>query len=243
MYLSHSKTSHYEKCPFSYYLSYNFNLKRSANKGMEYGTINHNTLEDINNLIISGKDVEINRELIHCSVEKYVKEYDFDKDAIESITDNLLYYWDEIGSKIEVLESEYDFRLIKSNHILNGSIDLIYKQDDKIHILDYKTGEIDEEFSETYKNQLYTYAPALKDDPKYKDSDFGNLQIYSINKRSTFNIELEEDKLTKRAEEIEKVAERILNNDFKERAYKGGEIPKTCSKCMYKFMCIPKNQI
>ena len=240
-YLSHSSTSHYEKCPFSYYLSYRFNLKRSANKGMVYGTINHNSLEYINNLILSREDVNIDKNFIRSVVEGYVKEYEFDEASIEPITENLNYYWNEIGSKIEVLESEYDFRLIKSNHILNGSIDLIYKLNDKIHILDYKTGIIDEEDQETYKNQLYTYALALKEDPKYKDSDFGKLQIYSINYKDMFDIEIEEEKLAKREKEIEQVADNILKKKFKERAYKGDEIPKVCSKCMYRFMCIPEN--
>lgn len=240
LYLSHSKASHYEKCPFSYNLSYNFNLKRSANKGMEYGTINHNALEQINNLILDGEDITINEDLIRSIVEEHVKEMEFDKEAIERITNDLVDYWNKIGSKIDVLESEYEFRLIKSNHILNGSIDLIYKLDDKIHILDYKTGQIDEDDFENYKNQLYTYALALKEDPKYSESNFGKLQIYSINYQNTFDIDMEEDKILKREEELKQVADDILGNKFKERAYKGDKIPKTCEKCMYKFICIPK---
>ena len=106
--------------------------------------------------------------------------------------------------------------------------------------MDYKTGQIDEDDFENYKNQLYTYALALKEDPKYSESNFGKLQIYSINYQNTFDIDMEEDKILNREKELKQVADDILGNKFKERAYKGDKIPKTCEKCMYKFICIPK---
>ena len=161
--------------------------------------------------------------------------------------ENIVTYWEKKGSKIDVLESEYKFKVLKNmtsdenaeiNYTLNGSIDLIYKENDELYILDYKTGQIDEKFKHTYANQLYTYAIALKSDPNYMSEEIKGLQIYSINNNETITIDFDDEKLKIRENEIWDVAENIINNEFSKRKYDGGEIPSECNFCPYKFICL-----
>ena len=247
IYLSHSSISNYERCPFAYNLSYNFLIKPSSNTGMEYGTVNHNVLENLNNMIIKDKNTLITKEIIEDQVKKESKDYAFDDKSIKDIIENINTYWEKKGSKIDVLESEYKFKVLKNKssdenpeliYTLNGSIDLIYKENDELYILDYKTGQIDEKFKHRYANQLYTYAIALKSDPNYMAEEIKGLQIYSINNNETITIEFNEETLRIREKEIDKVAENIIKNRFGERIYDGGEVPSECNSCPYKFICL-----
>lgn len=247
LYLSHSSISNYERCAFAYNLSYNFKIKPSPNTGMEYGTVNHNVLENINNMVIKDKNTLITKKIIEEEVKKESKDFAFDDETLKDIVENIVTYWEEKGSKIEVLESEYKFKVLKNktsdenaeiNYTLNGSIDLIYKENNDLYILDYKTGQIDEKFKHTYANQLYTYALALKSDPDYMYEEIKGLQIYSINNNETITIDFNDEKLKIRENEIWDVAENIINNEFGKRKYDGGEIPPECNFCQYKFICL-----
>ena len=47
--------------------------------------------------------------------------------------------------------------------IWNGIIDLIYRKDDKLHIIDWKTNRSAEGLAEHYKGQLDAYKNATKE--------------------------------------------------------------------------------
>ena len=248
--LSHSSINNYERCPFAFNLSYNFNIKTSPNTGMQYGTISHNVLENLNNMVIKDKNTIITKDIIEEEVRKESEDYDFEDETINDIIENINIYWDKKGSKIDVLESEYKFKVLKNKKLdndeelvytLNGSIDLIYKENNDLYILDYKTGQINEKFKHTYANQLYTYALALKADPKYMSEEIKGLQIYSINNndnKDIITIDFNDEKLKTRENEIGDVAENIFKNRFDKRIYDGGEIPSECNFCPYKFICL-----
>lgn len=247
IYLSHSSINRYEKCPFAYNLSYNFSIKPSSSSGMEYGTISHNVLENLNNRVIKDKNILITKEIIEEQVKIESEDYDFDEKTINDIIRDINIYWEEKGSKIDILESEYKFKVLKNNisddgtdivYTLNGSIDLIYKENGDLYILDYKTGFISEEFKHSYANQLYTYALALKSDPNYRDEEIKGLQIYSLKYNDIITIDFDDEKLETRENEIGDVAKNIIKGEFSERRYDGGEIPGECEDCPYKFICL-----
>ena len=57
--------------------------------------------------------------------------------------------------------SEIPFTLRDGNSLLNGIIDLVYENDGKLHIIDWKTNKDDTDLDEHYKDQLDAYKKAV----------------------------------------------------------------------------------
>ena len=74
--------------------------------------------------------------------------------------------------------SEVPFTYKEEETIWNGIIDLIYKKDGKLHIIDWKTNRSDKGLAEHYKNQLDTYKEATK---QIIGEDVEDALIYHIN--------------------------------------------------------------
>lgn len=250
--LSYSSIQTYESCPFQYHLAYNYKFKISDREAITEGNINHNSLEEINKTIIERKDEregelvgEIDNELLisRDDIIKIVKRIykespniDRDEAPIEYVLANIFEYWDNYGRRFDVIGSEYQFDINRDEYfILIGSIDLLYKTDDGIVILDYKTTEnVSPKAQEKYKKQLYTYALALKDDPMYHDAVVDKLQIYAIKSCEMLDFDLNEEEMDEREEKIREIASNIRDEKFHSKGY---EEFSECSFCRYSFIC------
>ena len=158
------------------------------------------SLEEINNIILEEKerrmgkgetfdkvdnDIFISKEEIIEVVSEIFDQTQNIEDvdnAKEKIICDVLDYWDKYGRELDILESEYSYEIEESNFILKGSVDLIYKTENGIAILDYKTSNLDnkspeelEDLFKKYKKQLYTYALALKEDEQQKNTTYANI--------------------------------------------------------------------
>lgn len=250
--LSYSSIQTYESCPFQYHLAYNYKFKISDREAITEGNINHNSLEEINKTIIERKDEtegelvgEIDNELLISRDEiiKIVKRIymespniDRDETPIDYVLSNIFEYWDNYGRRFDIIGSEYQFDINREDYfVLIGSIDLLYKTDNGIVILDYKTTEnISRKAQEKYKKQLYTYALALKDDPMYHDADVDKLQIYAIKSLEMLDFELNEEEMDERERKIREIASNIRDEKFRSKGY---EEFSECSFCRYSFIC------
>ncbi|ADC46988.1 ATP-dependent DNA helicase UvrD/REP family [Methanobrevibacter ruminantium M1] len=250
--LSYSSIQTYESCPFQYHLAYNYKFKISDREAITEGNINHNSLEEINKTIIERKDEkegelvgEIDNELLISRDEiiKIVKRIymespniDRDETPIDYVLSNIFEYWDNYGRRFDIIGSEYQFDINREDYfVLIGSIDLLYKTDNGIVILDYKTTEnISKKAQEKYKKQLYTYALALKDDPMYNDAVVDKLQIYAIKSLEMLDFELNEEERDEREEKIREIASNIRNEEFHSKGY---DEFSECSFCRYSFIC------
>ena len=267
IFLSYSSIESYESCPLKYHLSYNYKFRISDNSAITHGNINHNSLEEINKLIIERKEkfakengIEIididdylasigktmdnelfisKKEMLEIIRKIYYDDPNINRNelTIEEVEDNLLDYWENHGRRLDILGSEYRFDINKAEEFtLVGSIDLLYKTENGIVILDYKTTKnISEEAKKKYKKQLYTYAIALKDDSLYGESIVDNMQIYAIKSQDMLDFEFDEDKLAKRQRDIETIADNIINNRYPSKTY--NENSNDCYYCKYSFIC------
>ena len=256
--LSYSSIEKYESCPLDYNLKYNFSFKNSDNYGIIQGNVVHNSLEEINNIILEEKNRRMeNGEIFNevdnnmfISREKIIEVVSEIFDQTPNIEDedntkeklicDVLDYWEEYGQNIEILESEYPFEIEENNFILKGSIDLIYKTNNGIVILDYKTSNLDNKGEEElerlinkYKKQLYTYALALKEDEKYKDENVETIQIYPVLSKEMKDFEINDEKIEERRNAIINVARKISNEEFTTDNY---DLEK-CKNCIFKFIC------
>ena len=260
--LSYTTISYYNKCPLRYKLTdvIGFRLSEtdsstddigftddietaSSDWKRVYGTIAHNSLDEINKRIIDKrnddsideKSVSIKEmdDIIDNEFKKY-EEYEFTESHVSSIKDHIHKFYDDFASNVFISDSEYSFRIRQEDYDLVGSIDLIYQEDDdSLSIIDFKVTTNAEANMEKYKKQLATYKLALKmvDDDDYNDKRIDKLSIYSVLDDKTYDFSADEIDCDDILEEIEATAENILEEKFEP------EVSNSCKYCRFNFVC------
>ena len=237
-------TSHinlYNKCPRLYKFQKKYNFISMKNKGMIFGTLIHETLEDINKKIFNKE--EISSEIIkNIFLENYInvqKKYKIkiEKDILKLGEKELIYYfenYEEIYNNIKDIEIKLSF--IKEKYILEGIIDLVIEIDGELQIIDFKTGKRNINQEKIYINQLEIYAFLLKE--KYgREIKKGKLYYLNEDEERIKEIYFNEENLLIAQNNFNKIAEKILNEDFE--CY-FDETKDMCKNCILKEFC--KNQ-
>ena len=260
--LSYTTISYYNKCPLRYKLTdvIGFQLSEtdsstddigftddieaaSSDWKRVYGTIAHNSLDEINKRIIDKrnddsfeeKSVSIKEmdDIIDNEFKKY-EEYEFTESHVSSIKEHIHKFYDDFASNVFISDSEYSFRIRQEDYDLVGSIDLIYQEDDdSLSIIDFKVTTNAEANMEKYKKQLATYKLALKmvDDKDYNDKRIDKLSIYSVLDDKIYDFSADEIDCDDILEEIESTAENILEEKFEP------EVSNSCKYCRFNFVC------
>ena len=211
--LSYSSFADYNNCPFRYNLLNKLQFRFSQKEVIKMGSIIHEALDIIN------QEIKHNGEISNEKIRKIAKNtYDLhggDKEEFDEYLDSIFDYYDNIGSKLTVVDSEVPFSIDQDNYKLNGAIDLIYKnQNGEYGILDYKNTYFNEYDTKKYTQQLLTYILALKNDFKYKNIEFSQAKIYAIKSRSLIDCNIDESKLARQKQAIEDTANLINNQKF-----------------------------
>lgn len=163
-------TSHiriYNICPKLYKLQKKYEFVLPMKKGMIFGTLVHETLEDINKKIFRKENISENtiKEIFIENYKNIYKKYkiNIDREVLilgEKSIEEYVKNYPEITENIKDIEVKLSF--IKEKYILEGIIDLILEKDGVLEIVDFKTGKRGAE-EEGYINQLEIYAYLLKE--------------------------------------------------------------------------------
>ena len=202
------------------------------------GTVFHEVMEDLNLKLLKGKVVEKN-ELEEIVIDYYKPMFDIkeDDEAFEEFKNNVEDYYYKYSINREVLESEFNFELFRDNYLLNGAIDLVYKDsNDEVVILDYKYAEYDEDHIGGYEKQSYIYTSALREIPEYKKYDIKKAIIHFVKSDYQHVVDIDEDLMEKEKKNLSVVADKIKDEVFE----KEPEKLKNCEKCAYRTFCKPK---
>lgn len=230
---SYTSIKSYDDCPFRYQLLHDLKFKVSENDAIRMGSAVHNAFNKINIEKIRNPDAgdeEINSiiEDIFESTPNISK----DKDALEEFRDNIHSFYEAIGD-VEILESEYAFSITRNGHNISGSIDLIYKKDDDIYIIDYKnsTADSDDKIN-YYTDQLKLYLYALSTDSRYENMNINKAGIYFVKSQKTVTKEFSEDEIGEYVDKMNGIIEKIKNKEFDEKAKSN-----YCPNCVFNFIC------
>ena len=235
-------TSHiriYNICPKLYKLQKKYEFVLPMKKGMIFGTLVHETLEDINRKIFRKENIseDIIKEIFIENYKNIYKKYkiNIDKDILISGEKSIEEYvknYPEITENIK--DVEVKLSLIKEKYILEGIIDLVLEKDGGLEIVDFKTGKrrTDEE---GYINQLEIYAYLLK--KKYgKEVKNGKLYYLGENKENRITeVYFTKERLSQAVKNFDKTAEKIINKNF-ECSF--DEKSRKCNSCYLKNYCI-----
>lgn len=229
--LSYTSIRDYEKCPFKYYIYHKLLFKESDTFKIKKGNISHQILNKIHKDSIADKTGEtledgVSLDFIDAMIDEDEKELYLNE--IENIKE----YLDTFFKDIEVIESEFPFTIAKNNYIINGQIDLIYKRNGALGILDFKNKyAIDEE---EVKKQLYIYLLALKLNPEFYDENIKELAVYLLKApedKKLLIFDIDEDYLNNFQDKITRVAQNINNNIFEKKQ------SRDCDNCSFSFIC------
>ena len=230
--LSFSAIESYLECPFRYSLVYDIIFKTSQVKVQSDGIFVHNAFEVINNANrIRGN--YIGDEKAKRIIKGLFVNYNFRKDdenKLEKFTSDILYYYKNFD--FEVLDAEYKFNIKNESYTLNGVIDLIYKKDGKIGILDYKNTEYVFKNYDKYKRQLYIYLMALQEkNQKYENLEIDELLVYAVRSRDLVSVPIDVKEFENIKDELNYVSSGVLNKKYDKK------VSENCRNCPYKQIC------
>ena len=256
--LNYSKYTKYLSCPFKFDLSYNLGFRRSGMKAANRGSVFHEIMENLNLKLMDGEVVS-REELAKTTYDAYNSMFDIEKtysgtmenlseEEAEKIRDyedfkkNVEDYYFKYSVNRDVLEAELDFELFRDNYILNGAIDLIYRDSDgELVVLDYKYAKYNEDHIDGYIKQSYIYASALREIPEYKTQIRKAIIHFVLGTDESdedyqYVVEIDESKMDDEKDRLKDVANKIYAEEYEKEPEKAEE----CSNCSYRSFCKPK---
>lgn len=174
----YSFTSHitvFENCAEQYRFFKELEFAPIRESPMLFGTLVHQTIEDIHKTVLRGEEGTINLDTIkgwfsanYAMLSKKERVYLAPSSQQAALLHVLRYYERENGHWDRIREAEVEISLIKDQYILKGSVDLIRGEHDTVEIIDFKSEkkpdmEKDRERLRQYQSQLEVYAHLVEE--------------------------------------------------------------------------------
>jgi len=235
----------YETCSRQYKFFNLLEFSPSRAVTILFGTLVHQTIEDIHRLYIRGEKGKVSEEFIE-------NQFDFNyrmlqlkevrhmaeaqkEAALKQVKD----YWSQNRTYLDgVEEAEVDVSLEKNSYVLVGSIDLVANDDGTFEILDFKTGSKPNQgdpLLDSYYRQLCIYAHIYQGRTGRKPDQ---LVLYWTGERERSKARMifpyvEED-VDQAMEYFESVVHEIQAQNFQ---MEQAPDPKICNECDFKTYC------
>jgi len=235
----------YETCPrqYKFFKEYEFVPSRSAQ--MLFGTLVHETLEDINREIINGDKkliTDLKIEGFHDFNYKMLLKLGFapinPAQRKNALSQCLNYFHENYNDLDAVQDAELKITLERPDYILNGVIDVLRESKGGYEIWDFKTQKktSDKNILNKIHRQLNTYAYLLK---QKIGADINKLAIYWTNQKQKTDalteFSYDESLISSHINKFDEVVDKILEKDFSII-----DVPenKTCNECDLKKYCL-----
>ncbi len=244
----YSFTSHihlYETCAQQYRFFKELEFAPVRTSPMIFGTVVHQTIEDIHKAILSGNEEIVTEAKIE---EWFQKNYKLisqtervllapyvEKEALNHV---LRYFHRENTNWMRVQEAEIEVSLVKPEYILKGSIDLVRGEDNTVEIVDFKSEkkpdiEGENERLERHRRQLEIYAHIYEERTGKKVS---KLHLYFTGEKDGLpyvSFDKSDTSINKTINSFDSVVNRIERKDFKIKI----RPEKTCTDCDMNDYC------
>ena len=231
--LSFSQISTYQTCGLKYKFQYVYKIPTAPKGYYTYGSVQHEVLEEFFDKVKRGE--EVSAETLKRLYEKHwrdegypdtLQQREYKKRGYEELTEFYERNKDVLRAPL-ALEENFSFEIGK--HLVSGRIDRVdLLHDEKIEVIDYKTGKPRDQKNADDSLQLSIYAMGARE--KFK-KDPALLSFYYLTSNEKVSSERTEDELEETKEEVLKVADSILGRDF--HPTKGFH----CDWCDFKPIC------
>lgn len=243
-----SFTSHlsvYENCALQYYFFREMGFSPRGTANAFFGTLVHETIEDIHKEAIAGHAeritednirmwLNVNYETLSTAERIYISNED-KQNALDQVLRYVAYHGSDWS---DIRETEVEISYVEKEYILLGKVDLVKGENGTYELVDFKTGEKPAAGETTtllshYEEQLMTYAYLLK---KTKGIDISKVHLYYTSVVEgdpyiSFNVTEE------RVEEIIKKFDQIIAKIKKRDFTTVSKDVRTCKFCDMKYYC------
>ena len=174
----YSFTSHitvFENCAEQYRFFKDLEFAPIRESPMLFGTLVHQTIEDIHKAVLRGEEHTVTSEAIkswfstnYATLSKKERVYLAPSSQSAALGHVMRYYERENGRWDRIKEAEVEISLVKDQYILKGSVDLVRGESGTVEIVDFKSEkkpdmEKDRERLRRYQHQLEVYAHLVEE--------------------------------------------------------------------------------
>lgn len=251
---SYSQLAAYDKCPRQYMYSFILKVPTRGSHAMSFGKTMHSTMQKIFEEV--ARAGEKNQESLFgeankkkdepITLDECLKIYEdswtdewypdektkdkYKKEGKETIKDFYEKHKDNWPDNI-LLEKRFLIKVKagEEEYSIKGQIDRIDQADDKIKLIDYKTGKVKDKLDFSDKEQLLIYQLAAD---QYLRQSVASLTFHYLKDNSEMSFQAEEKDLEKMKI---KIAERIEN--IKAENFEAKPNPNICKFCDFKDIC------
>ncbi|MFL1492158.1 ATP-dependent DNA helicase [Pseudomonas antarctica] len=248
----YSFTSHisvFENCAEQYRFFKELEFSPIRESPMLFGTLVHQTIEDIHKTVLRGEEGTLSQECIafwfsanYAQLSRKERVYLAPSSQQAALMHVMRYYERENSNWDRIKEAEVEISLVKERYILKGSVDLIRGEQDTVEIIDFKSEkkpdmEKDRSRLQQYRDQLQVYAHLVEGRTGQKVS---RMHLYYTgedggNPYVTFS--KDDRAIVKTIEQFDDIVARIERQDYQIAA----RPTKLCQNCDIRAYCDNKN--
>ena len=248
----YSFTSHitlFENCAeqYRFFKELEFNPVRAG--AQLFGTLVHQTIEDIHKAVLRGEESSITPEQIETwmavnyqYLSKKERQY-LAPQTLKAVQHHVMsYYRRENGNWNRIKEAEVEISLVKDQYILKGSVDLIRGEHDTVEIIDFKSEkkpdmEKDRERLRQYQHQLEVYAHLVEERTGQKVSRMHLYYTGEDGGNPYVSFTKDDRAIGKTIAQFDDIVARIERQDYQMAARPA----KLCQNCDMRAYCDNKN--
>lgn len=243
-----SFTSHitvYETCSLQYKFYKELEFMPVRANAMLFGTLVHETIEDIHRAAIRHEEKEITPENIsrwfeanYESLSKTEHSYLAVPQKEAALKQVLRYAERQDGNWNAIQQAEVDVSLVESDYIIEGKIDLISGEGDTVEIIDFKSErkpdmEKMRNRLEQYRRQLYIYAYLVEERTGKKVSKMNLYYTGEENGVPTVTFPYIRSAIEGTMAAFDDTVHRIMKKDF----HRCANDTKICKNCDFRYFC------
>ena len=243
-----SFTSHitvYETCSLQYKFYKELEFMPIRQGAMIFGTLVHETIEDIHRAAIREEEHLITPENIsswfesnYTALIKSEHTYLAEPQKLSALKQVLRYVDRQHGDWSKIKQAEVDVSLVQQDYIIEGKIDLIQGTDGTVELVDFKSErkpdmEKNRDRIEHYRRQLHIYAFLVEQRTGQKVS---KMHIYYTGEESgnpMISFPYTKSAIDGTMAVFDDTVRKIMSKQFCKRA----DSLKTCEGCDFRFYC------
>ena len=245
---TYSFTSHitvYEICALQYKFYKELEFQPVRASAMLFGTLVHETIEDIHRAAIRHEEHTITEENVsrwfdsnYVSLTKTEHTYLAGPQREAALKQVLRYVDRQHGDWSQIQQAEVDVSLVKPDYIIEGKIDLIRGEGDTVEIVDFKAErkpdmEKMRERLERYRRQLHIYAHLVEERTGQKVSKMHLYYTGEDDGVPTITYPYTKSAVEGTMAVFDDTVKKIMKKDF----HRCAEDPKVCNACDFRFYC------
>lgn len=248
----YSFTSHitvFENCAEQYRFFKELDFAAVRESPMLFGTLVHQTIEDIHKTVLRGEEATLTKEGIaawfaanYALLSKKERVYLGPVSQKSALRHVMRYFDRENGNWDRIKEAEVEISLVKDQYILKGSVDLIRGENGTVEIIDFKSEkkpdmERDRSRIQQYQHQLEVYAHLVEERTGQKVSRMHLYYTGEDGGNPYVSFTKDDRAIGKTIAQFDDIVSRIERQDYQIAARPA----KLCQNCDMRAYCDNKN--